>query len=261
MSKERERHELGYFLDAPLPTMLSHDDVYGDYHFTEVDDSLMGGYDNTLSTLANYLNNALPTNAQNKRPSIDEATFVHAWLPHFYNGNAGNEYDPSVSLTWINSVAGGKFDGAYHSVDVIRDGKVIFRVPPLQARVNIIGGEDRNKSVSMLYKEMDDNLRRVPHAVKAQEQFFLDRIFDSKNENQSKHDLATKTNLKYLYILDEIFTYYGYDSILSPELMSVKELVMGKKDNGTKSGGELSPGTGHSIPAEQDNEDDSDLFG
>ena len=59
MSKERERHELGYFLDAPLPTMLSHDDVYGDYHFTEVDDSLMGGYDNTLSTLANYLNNAL----------------------------------------------------------------------------------------------------------------------------------------------------------------------------------------------------------
>ena len=43
--------------------------------------------------------------------------------------------------------------------------------------------------------------------------------------------------------------------------MSVKELVMGKKDNGTKSGGELSPGTGHSVPTEQDNEDDSDLFG
>lgn len=261
MSTEREKHELGYYLDDPLPTMLTNEEVYGNYHYTEVDDSLMGGYDNTLSTLANYLNTSLSTNAQDKRPSIDEATFVRAWLPHFYNGNSGNDYDPSVSLTWVNSVAGGRYDGAYHSVDVIRDGQVIYRVPPLQARVNIIGGQDRTKSVALLYKEMDDNLRRVPHAVKQQEKFFLDRVFESNDQNQTKHDLVTKTNLRYLYILDEIFTYYGYDTILTPELMSIKELVMGKKENGKKPSGELSSGTGHPVPDEQDYEDDSDLFG
>ena len=260
-TKHQERTELGDRVDAPLPTMLTHEEVYGHFERKDKDPNEVGMLDSTLDVLAFYANNSSITDSEDKRPSIDEATFVKAWLPHFYHGNQGREdIDPSVTLTWVNKIAGGKYCGSYHSVDVLRDGEVIYRVPPVYGRLNVVGGKDRYTSVAQLYKNMDDMLKRVPHAVNQQEKFFLDNIYEPADEHQDRRDFRADINLKYLYVLDEIFTYYGYETILTPELMSVKEQVMGKRTDGAQPVRELSTRVQSPTASEYIDDGDDDLF-
>lgn len=254
---EKYAEWLGFDLNAKLPYMLSHEDVYGDIHKeVTVTPNEAGSLFKDIQLFANYLKESSVTNKDNVRPSIDEPTFVKAWLPHFHMGNEGNEdRDPSVTLTWINAVAG----SAYHSVDVLRNGEVIYRVPPVSGRLKIIGGKDRQVSVGMLNKEMENMLTRVPHAREAQVNYLLSQIFALKDERNT--DTVTELNLKCLFTLDEIFRYYGYPTILPQEFMKIKPYIMGVQD-GTESRGSLpaaDTGTTEQVSSESDFDED-DLF-
>lgn len=254
---EKYAEWLGFDLKAKLPYMLTHEDVYGEInHEVTTTPAEAGSLFKDVHLFANYLKESSVVNKDNVRPTIDEPTFVKAWLPHFHMGNEGDESrDPSVTLTWINAIAG----SPYHSVDVLRNGELIFRVPPVSGRLKVIGGKDRQTSVGMLNKEMENMLTRVPHAREAQVNYLLSQIFVMKDERQS--DTVTELNLKCLFTLDEIFRYYGYSTILPPEIMKIKPYIMGEQD-GTESRGSL-PSSDTGIAGEvssESNFDEDDLF-
>lgn len=231
---KEERTSLGYLPNAPLPTFLRKEDMVKNVTITqeERDKDLTGALD-SLADLLNseaVLSNGVKLTAQQFKdgrgiPTIEESIFVKSWLPHFYHDNAQSEL--SITNGWITQISG----NAYTPVDVMREGIVIFRVPPALGSMNIISSRDRLKPVGILYKELEDVVVRSPLAIEAQARHFCNSIFIPRDANTHQSELIANRNLKYIYIMDEIFQYYGYDTILTPELMSIKKQVMGPDYN------------------------------
>lgn len=211
---------LGYDINAPLPTMLDDRET-----FTVVDELAPAkpGEDlflrETTEKLYAFLQDESGRGSELKRASIDEATFVRVWLPHFYSEQTPMDDSKGESVTdhWVRKVAG----TVYNTVDVMREGKVIYRVPPVYGKVNTYSRGPGNGSVAIAYKEMEEFLRRLPSAKEAQINHLVQNIFDENDH------VAVTRNLKYIFVLDEIFTYYGYDTILTDKIMSIKPIVMG----------------------------------
>lgn len=249
-----EIHPLGYNVNAPLPYYLTNEDIYGKYECKQGDIRSTEQNIHTAAVLANFLNTEQHTTSEGNVPSIDEAIFVRSYLPHFYRDEStGPESGPCIGATWITNVAG----HAYNPVDVIREGRVIYRVPPLLGRLNVIHHNERERSIGMMYKDMEDVLVRVPHAFGRQLSYLTENLFNPSDPNKDRAEFRSSPKLKYLFVMDEIFTYYGYDSILTPEIMSIKGQVMG---------GEHEPKSGGPIPAIQHDDVDADpdddyLFG
>lgn len=251
-------HPLGYDIRAPLPTMLSDDNVYT-LPPKPTEESLRADPQNAELTmkLYNLLTDTERLTVDNARKEIDEASFVRLWLPHLYGEETPErpeDYTSSVINEWINEVAGNR----YTMVNVIRDGKIIYRVPPVSGKLNIVGPSERQTRISVMYNELEGFLNRLPSAAHAQIENFCQHLFDPKDPNVDSKQLAVTRNLKFLYVLDEIFTYYGYKSILNDKLMKIKPIVMGKDyvDN-SKPASNSGPVSVYTNPAEVvDNDDD-----
>jgi len=88
-----------------------------------------------------------------------------------------------------------------------------------------------------------------------QDRRIVDAMGDFKEDRQGL--ITNKVNYKYLFVMDEIFTYYGYPSILTPEIMSIKSTIMKGESHGDQSSGTI-PESGRQ--SNQDQLEDDDLF-
>ena len=249
-------HPLGYDPSKPLPYCLTKQDIFGaDYKVHhELWDPMDNNY-NTTKTLANFLNNECwPLDENNRIPSIDEVTFVRTWLPHFYTGLVNpNE---SITYAWIENIS----KHAYNTVDVYRGNQLIYRIPPLVGRSDTLDGNDLTYSLSNLAKDLQTQEGRMGGTPedKINKMFKYGLLPQGVNDlDANRAKFLVRPNLKYLFVMDEIFTYYGYDSILTPDIMSIKPQVFGVTKDGIKSNG--------IIPNESDRiveayDDDDDLF-
>lgn len=266
LSKDTKRHpQLNYLLDAPLPYFLTDEELYGKY---SIDESQYSDYGKkTLlrdaEIFVNFLNNSSSVGPHGKVPTIDETVFVKSFLPYFYSEKeVDDKYDEGypnggIITVWVRGVAG----GAYTAVNVTRNGEVIYRVPPAYGRLNAVGPADRERSLNLLLKDAEDVYSRIPAATDAQITYALDLSTRPADPDADRHSFLAKPNLKYLFVMDEIFTYYGYDSILPPEIMSIKNKVFGENYvNHRQSGTTVSSNAVGSVAGEPV-EDDSDLFG
>ena len=250
-------HPLGYDIRAPLPTMLDDDNVYT-LPPKPTPESLAADPVNAELTLKLYdlLTDTERLTVDDKRKSIDEASFVRLWLPHLYGEETPDkpeEYTSSVINEWINEVAGNR----YTMVNVIRDGKVIYRVPPVSGKLNIVGPNQRHTRISIMYNELEGFLNRLPSAAPVQISKFCQHLFDPKDPNMDSKQLAVNRNLKFIFVLDEIFTYYGYKSILNDKIMSIKPIVMGDQYVNRESNDKPKPVSVYTNPEDiLDNDDD-----
>lgn len=262
LAKQETIHNLGYNLNAPLPYCLTDEDIFG--RKFSIDKSKYDPADPNLETslvLAHFLNNdvGLLRNSDT-RPFIDEGRFVRTWLPFMYNDEPkeitvqGGKILVTVTDAWVRTVAG----GPYNAVDILREGKLIFRVPPVLGRLNVVGGADRRKPIGLMYQDLEAQINRSPATKLQQVDEFTRHLFDPKDPDADRSEFMATPKLKYLYVMDEIFTYYGYNSILTPEIMKYKPYVMGigAATHGTHTSGTVS-GTPHIV---EPYEDDDDLF-
>lgn len=245
MQQEEEQkynqRELHYFKqlnidpEKPLPYCLTDED-FNMRHYKEVEEQQLEHVDpylaGFLTVSTNLLNNAYSLNLENKRPSITEAEFVKTWLPRFYGEHKSqfaSEDDEvtSVMNVWVHAIAG----NSYTPVEVTRFGKIIYRIPPLIQPLTVMKKENRGISVYELANEAIARVSQYPTKNVMDKEYSraMDRIF--KDQNGRNIDFTTTYNIKPLFVMDEIFTYYGYDTILTPELMSIKSDVMGGQTN------------------------------
>lgn len=231
--------------DKKLPYRLKPEDIYHQYKIqdnyngeslSQIEPMILQG----AAELASFLNNPANQSKTGRIPTIPEEVFVRSWLPFFYNEQKPEGYDEdviqryrlnsegvdSVVQAWINAVAG----NTYTPVDVVRNGEVIYTIPPVIDKLVAIGGKDRKKSVAQLYKDAKQMIDRIPSASVMNAQF--NHMVDSINDYvpERRNEIINRINYKYLFVMDEIFTYYGYDSILTPEIMSIKKDIMGYTD-------------------------------
>lgn len=227
--------------DKPLPYQLKMEDVHPQYNAEGV---MQGGIPmeeadnfiaNGLKELSYFLNDPNNLGREGRRAVMQEESFVRQWLPHFYNEDLPDNYQhiahdkhqmhafDSVNAAWIRLVSG----APQAPVDIIRDGRVIFTVPPMMDQLSAIGGGERNKSIGEAYRDADLMKQRLPSRAvqQAQDRTVIEAIGDFKDPNRTT--ITNKINYKYLFVMDEIFTYYGYPTILTPEIMSIKPEVMG----------------------------------
>lgn len=228
--------------DKKLPYQLKADDIYKQYKIHDkYEDGSIGQIEpmilQSAAELAAFLNNPNNQSRTGRTPTIAEEVFVKSWLPYFYNEQKPEGYDDdviqryqlstegvdSVVHAWVTAVAG----NVYTPVNVLRDGEVIYTIPPVIDKLVAIGGKDRKKSVAQLYKDAKQMIDRIPSAAVMNAQF--NHMVESINDYvpESRGEIVNRINYKYLFVMDEIFTYYGYDSILTPEIMSIKQEIMG----------------------------------
>lgn len=220
---------LGYDPKAPLPTLLPIEEIYG----TPIAlDPEVFKHDRTgsLEAICSFYNDVTNRASDHCPKTIDEDTFVKCWLPHFYSDDDSSSY--SITHAWINEIAGSVHDG----VDVTRNGEIIYRVPPILNQLKIMSGTERAVSMSMLLENYKQTVSRVPQSKEVQLDYLVDQIFID-NQGNRRDEFMSDTNLKYLFVLDEIFTYYGYKTILTPSIMLIKKQVMGELYNEYYSGG------------------------
>nr|DAT18076.1 MAG TPA: hypothetical protein [Caudoviricetes sp.] len=255
MTDTRVKHPLGYYLDDPLPYRLTEDDL--GHKGKKVEELVDVPEDRMLLNLAtiftNFLNDPDNKGSSCKRAQLDEHIFVTSWLPHLYHGTDVSDSEFSIAKGWVTHIAG----NVYSPVDIIREGKVIYVVPPMLGRMNIISGGDRLEPVAGLVKKANEMISRLPTSKEAQTNHIIKQM-QIPVDDEHKAAFETRKNLKYLYVLDEIFTYYGYASILTPEIMSIKSAVMGVPDNGITTSGPVQ----NTTPSGTESIDtDDDLFG
>lgn len=213
-----------------LPTMLTLEDVYGKY---EANNTAVGtDLEEIMGSMIGFLNNEVHKDYMGRTPSIAEEIFVKTWLPHFYHDTNINENGVSIAHAWVTHVS----FSPYNMVDVIRDGTVIYRVPPLLSRIRAIGGKDKYMTSNSAKYQMESIVNRVPSAGVVQSRWLCDQMIDLKDKDTNNDsDLLITPSIKFLFVLDEIFTYYGYDTILNPEFMLIKPQVMGIADESNAS--------------------------
>lgn len=269
MSKKPRIHPLGYDMDAPLPYMLTDEELFGKYKVREEEYTEVGKAEvmHLAETFANFLNESAGYNPEGFRPQISEELFVKSYLPHFHSEAYVDKDRPKstdakdgVITSWVGAVAG----SIYSPVDITRNGVVIYRVPPASGQLKPIGPNDRQRSLNLLIKDAEDMYNRLNVSKNAQLTHALNEsmanIIHDPESDRGRTTLTSRPNLKFLFVLDEIFTYYGYSSILTPEIMSLKSKVFGadyvnnRKSNRPVSTAQSSMGA---VPVE----DDDDLFG
>lgn len=262
----QERHPiLNYDLKAPLPYFLTDEEIYGKYTVDESQYSEQGKLEimEGAKIFADFLNTSSAIGPNGTVATIDENVFVRSFLPHFYSEQEiTDKYDPRVDkggviTSWVRNVAG----GVYNVVNVLRNGEVIYRVPPVYGQLNAVGPTARERSLRLLIKDAEEMWERLPASKNAQLAHALNQSLIPADPDADRHTFLTTPNLKYLFVMDEIFTYYGYDSILTPEIMSIKKQVFGERYvEHRQSSGTISRTEVSAVGAEPV-EDDSDLFG
>lgn len=90
-----------------------------------------------------------------------------------------------------------------------------------------------------------------------QHRHLVNNMFNPTDPNMRSNDLMATANFKFIFTLNEIFMYYGYESILPPDLMQYRQLVLGVKSD-TQSSRSISATSPHATDVY---EDDDDLFG
>lgn len=236
--------------------MLTIEEVYGKYEGTNT--TIGTDLEEIMGSMINFLNNDVHTDMFGRVPQIQEDIFVKSWLPHFYHDtNVNEEGGVSIAHAWVTHVA----MSAYNMVDVIRDGKVIYRVPPLMTRIRALGGKDKHMTSNSAKFQMESIVSRLPSAGVVQSKWMCEQMIDLKDgSSENDSDFLITPSLKYLFVLDEIFTYYGYDTILNPEIMSIKSQVMGTpNESNTSRTVQPEPVTTSAQP--MDDTDDDYLFG
>lgn len=260
--KEVERHPLlGYDLNAPLPYFLDDETLFGHYEVKNEDWSIDQAFAHTEKVLASFLNstsqfyNPDPTVLDPfKLPQIDEVLFVKSYLPNLYESHSVDEHgNDHAMLAWVNNVALTQ----YAPVNVLREGKLIYRVPPALSKINVIRANERQYSPTILGKQIEGEINRLPALRDRKTRELLGALFIPR-EGISTKNFRNTVELKYLFTLDEIFTYYGYKSILTPEIMSIKSQILGTPNATT---GSVQSTTAARKVQPDDEEDDSDLFG
>lgn len=259
-------------VDKKLPYCLKVEEVYPQYQIhdgfeglsiSQIEPMILQG----AAELAAFLNNPSSQFNSGKAPEITEEVFVRSWLPFFYGEQKPQGYEDnpivryqvmhegvdSVVKAWVSAVSG----SVYNAVNVTRHGEVIYMVPPIIDKPAVVGGKDRKKSVAQLYQDAKQVVDRIPSKAVLNAQFnhMVESIRDYTPE--SRKQLVNRINYKYLFVMDEIFTYYGYDSILTPEIMLIKNDIMGYTDEHQSSG---TVSQSHSEP-DFIEDDEDDLFG
>lgn len=254
---KKELHPLGYDPDAPLPMMLTDDDLYEPVKIRQDVSKTHPELVELTELLANFVNSSRSVGLDGVPIYMDEREFVTVWLPAFYNEKTSSGV--SVDDSWERYIAGfdkgNNTNGRNLVVNIVRDGRVIYRVPPLQGRTNIISTNDRKKSITLMSKDVQDMTERLPSSYRVQVDNMVESIDNDKRVSN------TDVNIKYLIVLDEIFTYYGYNSILTPEIMKYKQYLLNKLK--LMEGGNNGTGTFGGISTSTDAEyvdDGSDLF-
>lgn len=257
--KDKAKHSVyGYRLNAPLPYMITEEDYY-----RVVDNNIMvnpetkpSETEEAVSLFKGFLADSRNLDAF---PQISEDDFVRYWLPHFYKlPPEGFVPDPdqhkSIVRAWINQVA----RKATNVVNVIRDGRIIFRVPPALGRMGTLRSFERTESVSVKAKQVSGYLTSFPNHRVVKEKQVAESSLSSQHGNKTDTmQRLIEPSAKYLYVLNDIFTYYGYESILPPEIMSLRDKVLGER-RGTiqDTRHESAKNTNVYAPVE----DDDDLF-
>lgn len=234
--EERQRHMYGYYLDAPLPAMLTYQDMIGDVKRFENKDGKektfsLNGTEVDTDAIVSFAKNMLLNDPEGKERLISEKEFVTTWLPLMHEAKPLmiNGEPHASDYLWVKHVS----KSPYSSVGVVRDGVVIFRVPPVAVGLESIGQTDRERRITELYLEYKRKTQYLPSLEAEGEEWLMNEI-DQGVKEQKKQNMRMVSKwrtLLYIYILDEIFVYYGYDSILTDEIMSFKQAVMGDRYN------------------------------
>ena len=126
-----------------------------------------------------------------ERSTISEAVFRHKWLPLF---NATSHEDLAPIGDWVQQVALNPF----REVDVIKDGEVVFVVPPmLNSQIDVF----KDGTDIYLDTELDSIRREAAHfAIKGERQF-EDKIIGNLKVDVEPSDYSQR--------MDKIFEYYG----------------------------------------------------
>ena len=257
--------------DKPLPYFLKPEDMRRTYSAEGITqggipieecDEFLG---NALKELSHFLNDPNQLSRETRQATINEEQFVRQWLPFFYGEPLPEGYEQldkysmadmhldSVNKAWIRDVSG----SAQSPVYVLRNGEVIYVIPPMMDQLAAISGADRNMSIGETFREASLMKQRIPSrsVQMVQDRRIVDAMGDFKEDRQGL--ITNKVNYKYLFVMDEIFTYYGYPSILTPEIMSIKSTIMKGEPHGDQSSGTI-PESGRQ--SNQDQLEDDDLF-
>lgn len=126
-----------------------------------------------------------------QRTRIDEATFKNRWLPLF---NAASHEGLAPLGDWVQQVAGNPF----REVEVIKDGNVLFVVPPiLNSNIDIFKAE----ADIYLDTELDTARREGAHFAIKGKRHFETAVLNNLNKDLQPSDYSTR--------MDKIFEHYG----------------------------------------------------
>lgn len=153
-------------------------------------------------------------NSEEDRPAVSESVFTERYLPVFAGVSEGSDKIDS----WLD-IAG----NVYRSVDIMRDGEVVFTVPPLVRRIHPSTLRRRGGSMTDAMEMILKKTQQAPRAGQA----YAAREVEERVQ-------ATTIEKDPIGVWNEIFVYYGYGPIVDEETVAESQEEEGEESSSGK---------------------------